>query len=113
MTTEQIELHERFITGISGKIVYWWTGGILFIASTFWVGYLGLQQSIKDVKRDAHDEVVAVRVADKISRDSAQYLNNTAFTNIWNAIGTKPQTRYTGQVVDPVTGKRSEHDLNN
>lgn len=117
MTQEQTALHERFLKGITLKMLGYGTFGLITVVSSFWTGYGALKDSIHENDIRCDRRIMEVIYAFKKSNDSTQNLNERQFQTLWDAIK-KPEIKviyrnishtqeYVTEHRDPVTGEIS------
>lgn len=108
MTTEQTALHERFLKGITLKMLGYGAFGLITVVSSFWVGYNNMQANIKENNNRCDSRMTAIMYAFKKSQDSTQNLNERQFEAIWNAIK-KPEVKIIYRDVISHQGFATEH----
>lgn len=91
MTQEQTALHERFLKGITLKMLGYGAFGLITVVSSFWVGFTALKESIRDNQIQCNERITsAINYANK-REDSLQHINDLSFKDVWNAIDVKPE----------------------
>ncbi|MDB5288592.1 MAG: hypothetical protein JWR05_3541 [Mucilaginibacter sp.] len=119
MTQEQTALHERFLKGITLKMLGYGAIGLITIVSSFWAGVTAIKESIKDNDVKSNDRYISILRR----QDSLQHVNDLNFKDVWGAINNRPtkimyKTRptnsgYQTESKDPVTGKITLSAVNN
>lgn len=119
MTQEQTALHERFLKGITLKMLGYGAIGLITTVSSFWVGVAAIKDSIKDNDVKGNDRYISILRR----QDSLQHLNDLNFKDVWGAINNRPShiiyksrpsnSGYHTESKDPVTGKITLSAVNN
>jgi hypothetical protein len=91
MTRPEQAAHEKFIKGISLRMIFYGAFVLLSMCSSFWIGYGKLQDTIKDNRVYANERITAEKNASIKRADSVQRLNELEHKDMWNAIGGKPE----------------------
>jgi len=94
MAPQERELHERFIRGITAKMLGLGALGLISVVSSFWIGYNNLKDEIKDSRVQSKENLSAFAYSIKRSQDSMQHINELQIQAIWSEIkGTKDDTQ--------------------
>lgn len=91
--SQQTELHEQFIKGVTWKMLITFVAGVISIVSTFVWGYSEIQNSIKDSKVEFHQSMLQLKYEFNAQIDSVQinqlrehYTNQEHFKDLENKI---------------------------
>ena len=86
MTRPEQAAHEKFIKGISLRMIFYGAFVLLSMCSSFWIGYGKLQDTIKDNRVYANERIIAEKNASIKRADSVQRLNELEHNNLWHAV---------------------------
>lgn len=111
MTKQETELHEKFLRGITLKMILWGVFLVGSVVTTFWTGYYAIASRIDK----NNQRIERVQLSSIKREDSLQNIDELAHKDIWNAVDSKqdkPGYKSRGFIIETYhNGRHGDPDL--